>query len=109
VQTRHDTKFLDEHPGGEEVLFDQSGLDGTESFEDVGHSTDARELMEQYLIGTLQESDRKGTQDKGPKSWAAADSSSGGDEGSGWLTWLIPAAVAFVGSIFYRHYFGGKA
>ena len=44
-----------QHPGGEEVLFDQSGLDGTESFEDVGHSTDARELMEQYLIGTLQE------------------------------------------------------
>merc|ERR1711972_1051552 len=55
------TKFLDEHPGGEEVLFDQSGLDGTEAFEDVGHSTDARELMAEYLIATIQESDRKGT------------------------------------------------
>ena len=47
--------FLFQHPGGEEVLFDQSGLDATEPFEDVGHSTDARELMAEYLIGTIQE------------------------------------------------------
>ena len=47
--------FSFQHPGGEEVLFDQSGLDATEPFEDVGHSTDARELMAEYLIGTLQE------------------------------------------------------
>lgn len=30
-----------------------SGCDGTEAFEDVGHSTDARELMKTYLIGEL--------------------------------------------------------
>ena len=29
------------------------GKDGTEAFEDVGHSPDARELREQYLIGEV--------------------------------------------------------
>merc|ERR1712137_384831 len=47
------TKFLEEHPGGEEVLLEQAGNDSTESFEDVGHSTDARELMRDYFIGVL--------------------------------------------------------
>ena len=31
----------------------QTGGDSTESFEDVGHSGDARELMMTYLIGEL--------------------------------------------------------
>lgn len=44
-----------QHPGGEEVLLEQSGKDATENFEDVGHSTDARDLMKQYLIGELAE------------------------------------------------------
>ncbi|XP_019629802.1 PREDICTED: cytochrome b5-like isoform X2 [Branchiostoma belcheri] len=52
------TKFLEEHPGGEEVLLEQSGKDGTEAFEDVGHSEDARELMENYLIGELRDEDK---------------------------------------------------
>jgi cytochrome b involved in lipid metabolism len=55
------TKFLEEHPGGEEVLIEQSGKDATESFEDVGHSSDARDLMKQYLIGELEEEDKKKT------------------------------------------------
>ncbi|KAG9336922.1 hypothetical protein JZ751_030035 [Albula glossodonta] len=47
------TSFLEEHPGGEEVLLEQAGADATESFEDVGHSTDAREMLQQYYIGEL--------------------------------------------------------
>ncbi|OTF75860.1 hypothetical protein BLA29_009662 [Euroglyphus maynei] len=47
------TPFLDEHPGGEEVLIEQAGKDATESFEDVGHSTDARDIMKKYKIGEL--------------------------------------------------------
>lgn len=34
-------------------MLEQAGGDATESFEDVGHSTDAREMLEQYLIGEL--------------------------------------------------------
>uniref|UniRef100_A0A8C6PAU4 Cytochrome b5 type B n=1 Tax=Nothobranchius furzeri TaxID=105023 RepID=A0A8C6PAU4_NOTFU len=47
------SKFLEEHPGGEEVLLEQGGADATESFEDVGHSSDAREMLQQYYIGEL--------------------------------------------------------
>jgi len=34
---------------------EQAGYDATESFEDIGHSSDARELMKQYKVGELVE------------------------------------------------------
>ncbi|KAJ2159713.1 hypothetical protein GGF46_002838 [Coemansia sp. RSA 552] len=47
------TSFLDEHPGGEEVILEHAGIDATEAFDDIGHSEDARELLEKYYIGQL--------------------------------------------------------
>ena len=46
------------HPGGEEALKEHQiknnqFRDATESFEDVGHSMDARDLMQKYQIGVL--------------------------------------------------------
>lgn len=37
------------------MLLEQAGKDATEQFEDVGHSTDAREIMTKYKIGELAE------------------------------------------------------
>lgn len=34
------TKFVMEHPGGEEVILNMAGQDATEAFNDVGHSSD---------------------------------------------------------------------
>lgn len=34
-------------------MLEQAGGDATESFEDVGHSTDAREMLQQYFIGEV--------------------------------------------------------
>uniref|UniRef100_A0A8C4MZM1 Cytochrome b5 n=2 Tax=Equus asinus TaxID=9793 RepID=A0A8C4MZM1_EQUAS len=53
------TRFLNEHPGGEEVLLEQAGADASESFEDVGHSSDAREMLKQYYIGDVHPNDLK--------------------------------------------------
>eukprot|EP00080_Pristionchus_pacificus_P004390 PDM64410.1 erv-46 [Pristionchus pacificus] len=53
------TKFVDEHPGGCEVLLEQAGKDATEAFEDVGHSTDARAMKEEYIVGEIVEEERK--------------------------------------------------
>lgn len=41
------------HSGGEEVLLDVAGQDATEAFEDVGHSDEARETLDQLIVGTL--------------------------------------------------------
>merc|ERR1712018_1067889 len=95
------TKFLDEHPGGEEILVENSGKISTEEFEDVGHSTDAREMMKEYFIGELQEADRKGTVDTGPKSWATNNKA----EEGGWTSWILPVVLALAASFVYRWYF----
>lgn len=47
------TKFLEEHPGGDEVLLSATGKDATDDFEDVGHSNSAREMMAEYLVGEI--------------------------------------------------------
>ncbi|MQL73881.1 hypothetical protein Taro_006244 [Colocasia esculenta] len=53
------TKFLDEHPGGEKVLLHASRSgDASGSFEDVGHSSTARKMMTNDLIGKLEGYDR---------------------------------------------------
>ncbi|CAI4226056.1 unnamed protein product [Auanema sp. JU1783] len=53
------TKFLDEHPGGCEVLLELAGQDATEAFEDIGHSSDARAMKEEYLVGSLEKADHQ--------------------------------------------------
>uniref|UniRef100_A0A0N5BF44 Cytochrome b5 n=1 Tax=Strongyloides papillosus TaxID=174720 RepID=A0A0N5BF44_STREA len=52
------TKFLDEHPGGCEVLLEHAGGDATEAFEDVGHSTDARQMLPEYILGDIVEEEK---------------------------------------------------
>ena len=59
------TKFLEEvnyivrsillvkHPGGEEVLLEQAGLDASDSFDEIGHSDDAKDLLNTMYIGNL--------------------------------------------------------
>ncbi|KQJ91844.1 cytochrome b5 [Brachypodium distachyon] len=50
------TKFLEDHPGGEDVLLHVSASgDATEAFEDVGHSTSAISMMNSYLIGSIED------------------------------------------------------
>jgi len=97
------TSFLNEHPGGEEVLLEQAGRDATEPFEDVGHSTDARDMMKSFKIGEIVEAERTKEDDK--KSKSAASGSSGDDDGSGsWRSWLIPIALGVLATIFYRYF-----
>uniref|UniRef100_G1N8Z8 Cytochrome b5 type B n=1 Tax=Meleagris gallopavo TaxID=9103 RepID=G1N8Z8_MELGA len=80
------------HPGGEEVLLEQAGRDATESFEDVGHSTDAREMLKQYYIGELH-----------PVRTSPL-SNTGGNSPHFWSTWLIPIFGALVIGLMYRYY-----
>ncbi|KAG8053801.1 hypothetical protein GUJ93_ZPchr0001g30803 [Zizania palustris] len=47
------TKFLEDHPGGDDVLLSSTGKDATDDFEDVGHSTTARAMMDEYYVGDI--------------------------------------------------------
>lgn len=47
------TKFVNEHPGGVDVLMETAGGDATQGFEDIGHSSDAIKLAEEHAIGVL--------------------------------------------------------
>ncbi|NXF79660.1 CYB5B protein, partial [Sclerurus mexicanus] len=92
------TRFLEEHPGGEEVLLEQAGRDATESFEDVGHSTDAREMLKQYYIGEVhpvRPSCLHGVYVLVCFSFSPH---------SFWSTWLIPIFGALVLGLMYRYY-----
>ncbi|XP_054627940.1 cytochrome b5 [Dunckerocampus dactyliophorus] len=92
------TSFIEEHPGGEEVLLEQAGSDATESFEDVGHSTDAREMLQQFYIGELHMDDRR---KENAMDIHVTDSP---ESSNSWTTWLIPAIAATVIGVLYRFY-----
>ncbi|XP_041013252.1 cytochrome b5 [Juglans microcarpa x Juglans regia] len=47
------SSYLDEHPGGDDVVLAATGKDATDDFEDAGHSESAKELMETFCIGEL--------------------------------------------------------
>ncbi|KAH3671137.1 hypothetical protein OGAPHI_000848 [Ogataea philodendri] len=64
--------YLDEHPGGEEVILDCAGTDATEPFDDIGHSEDALEILGGLVVGEL-----KGGATMKPAAAASSSSSSG--------------------------------
>lgn len=72
------SSFVDEHPGGEEVLLDVGGQDATEAFEDVGHSDEAREILDGLVVGKLQRKDG----DPKPKSYATTTSNTAATDGA---------------------------
>ncbi|KAB1994348.1 hypothetical protein ES319_D13G093300v1 [Gossypium barbadense] len=47
------TSYLDEHPGGDDVVLESTGKDATDDFEDAGHSKSAKELLQSFCIGEL--------------------------------------------------------
>ncbi|CAJ1973448.1 unnamed protein product [Sphenostylis stenocarpa] len=48
------TKFLVEHPGGEEVILEVAGKEATNEFDAIGHSKTAQKLILKYQVGVLQ-------------------------------------------------------
>ncbi|KAG7526061.1 hypothetical protein JOB18_036265 [Solea senegalensis] len=91
------TKFLEEHPGGEEVLREQAGGNATESFEDVGHSSDAREMASSMLIGEVHPDDRAKLNKPEETLLTTVK-----EESSWWSNLLIPSLVAAIVTLLYR-------
>ncbi|KAL7747114.1 hypothetical protein RI367_007472 [Sorochytrium milnesiophthora] len=112
------TSFLDEHPGGEEVLLESAGADGTEGFEDVGHSDDARELLQKYYVADLGAGGEAAINAKvnnqpakplresssSSSSSSAAKSSSSSSSSSGLLGLVAPLAALVVAAVAYQYF-----
>jgi cytochrome b involved in lipid metabolism len=90
------TEFLNEHPGGEEVLLDHVGKDASEDFNDVGHSTDAIALMSKYLVGEIVAEERRNVNAKQGWTHDANRSENASESGTGLPVPLIVGA-AFLG------------
>ena len=84
------TKFADDHPGGDEVLLQQVGVDATKAFQDIGHSGEAVKMLEKYFIGTL-----KGGASAAPKKSSTAIKRSGDGSGDA-MTWIVVLIIAAV-------------
>lgn len=103
------TKFMDEHPGGEEVLLEQGGKDASEIFEDVSHSADAKDMMKNYLVGELPESERTVTKEE--KKTIAAQVTTKHFEDSDhslsltWTQWVVTIAISTGVGLLVRSWF----
>lgn len=47
------TKYLNDHPGGVDIVTELAGKDSTEDYNDVGHTGDADEILATLQIGVL--------------------------------------------------------
>ncbi|ORZ10705.1 cytochrome b5-like heme/steroid binding domain-containing protein [Absidia repens] len=92
------TAFVDEHPGGEEVLIDEGARDATGPFEDVGHSPDARELLVKYYVGEVDLASAPVKVTSANASGASNDQPQGNP-----LRIIIPLLIV-LGYIYYRFY-----
>ncbi|KAF4658764.1 hypothetical protein FOL47_007856 [Perkinsus chesapeaki] len=52
------SKFLNEHPGGPDVILAVAGEDVTEDYEGIGHSDAARHIAAEHKIGILKGCER---------------------------------------------------
>ncbi|XP_054783066.1 cytochrome B5-like [Prosopis cineraria] len=107
------TPFLEEHPGGDEVLLLAAEKDATDDFEDVGHSDSAKEMMEKYLAGDVDVSTlpEKPQFRSPPPRQAPPPPAAVSDQSSGValkiLQYLIPLLI--LGFAYFLQYYGKKA
>lgn len=89
------SEFLNEHPGGEEVLLDHAGKDASEDFNDVGHSSDAIALMNKYQVGEIVAAERRNLKMKStwPLSYSDANNENTSEGGSALPIVVIVGAV----------------
>merc|ERR1711907_501063 len=84
------SKYKDEHPGSDSILFDVKGIDATQEFVDVGHSGDAEETRDKLLVGDFDMS----TADELPGGVAKPGETTSGESSSALMA--IPVIVLVI-------------
>ncbi|XP_045453583.1 cytochrome b5-like [Melitaea cinxia] len=52
------TSYIPQHPGGDAIL-EEAGKDLTKAFHEMGHSSDALNIMQKYKIGEIVDEEKK--------------------------------------------------
>ncbi|CAJ1395622.1 unnamed protein product [Effrenium voratum] len=94
-------EFLEEHPGGPDVVTALAGKDGTQDFEDISHSDSARDWASKLIIGYMEGAgDEEELKTKTVPKHAEANRGGGGGGGLGAF---IPALAALLlaGAVYY--------
>uniref|UniRef100_A0A914EAZ3 Cytochrome b5 n=1 Tax=Acrobeloides nanus TaxID=290746 RepID=A0A914EAZ3_9BILA len=86
---------------GCEVLLEKAGDDRTEAFEDVGHSTDAREMREQYLVGEIVDDEKWQYSYDKKSTLKQNDSSQSGNAGNPLEALIYPGLIVVIVAILY--------
>ncbi|ODV88881.1 hypothetical protein CANCADRAFT_130429 [Tortispora caseinolytica NRRL Y-17796] len=94
------TKFLDDHPGGVEVIYDVAGQDATESYEDIGHSSEADAMLRDMEIGILKDTGVPAAS-KSSKSASTASASSASSGSTSAMPYLAIAAALAAFAFYY--------
>mmetsp|Transcript_12182 Transcript_12182/g.18305 ORF Transcript_12182/g.18305 Transcript_12182/m.18305 type:complete len:98 (+) Transcript_12182:174-467(+) len=89
------TKYLDDHPGGAEVMLEMAGKYADDMFEDIGHSNEARKQLKDFLVGPLQATEEELAE------LTAKASSAGASSGGAMLGVLIALIAIGVGLFYY--------
>jgi len=95
------TEFLDEHPGGYDIILNATGRDATEDFEEIGHSNAARDMLPQWEIGVFQDAAPSTSKAKA----SATTNSTGVTASSGATTVkaLLPLLVVLLAVLFFYY------
>ncbi|KAL3265066.1 hypothetical protein ABHI18_000190 [Aspergillus niger] len=56
--------YLDEHPGGRDLLLDVIGTDATEHFVQAGHSDEAQDTLASFVVGSVKDYQYKVPEEK---------------------------------------------
>lgn len=90
------TPYLDEHPGGDDILLDSTGRDATREFEDVGHSDGARAQLAELYIGELREPTQEELDAVPEQAKVDAAAKAGSSLLQTLLKWALPIALIVV-------------
>lgn len=69
------TEFLEEHPGGYDIIVSSAGKDATQDFDEIGHSNSAKQQLTKFFIGNYEGGDTAPAKSE-TKSAAASEASS---------------------------------
>jgi cytochrome b involved in lipid metabolism len=90
------TNFMQEHPGGPDILKTVAGRDATEEFEDTFHSKVAREQLAQFYNGDVQGMEQTDVF----KVQSSGFSAGGANKGTSPV--LVMAVLAVVAAVVYK-------